>query len=74
MLFDPDEELTQVLLERALTVFKPLEIAAVAIDEDRGQDYILEAYRVKISIVRRFKMVLGLISMRASFRKVSRFV
>ena len=40
-----------------------------------GEQYLnLEAYRVKISSVCRFKMVLGFISMGASFRSASRFV
>jgi hypothetical protein len=74
LLFDPDDESTQATRERALAVFKPLEDAAVAVDDDEAQDLNLEAYRVKISSVRRFRMVLGFIAGGASFRSASRFV
>jgi hypothetical protein len=78
MLFDPDDEVTQSTRERALAVFKPLEDAAVAVDADdsdaREQDLNREAYRVKITSVCRFKMVIGFISMGASFHSASRFV
>ena len=43
VLFDPDDESTQSTRERALAVFKPLEDAAVALDEDGAQDLNLEA-------------------------------
>ena len=63
LLFNPDDELTQATRERALAVFRPLEDAAVADDAGTGQDMNLEAYRVKITSVCRFKMVLGFILM-----------
>ena len=52
-------------------MFKPLEDAEVALDEDGAQDLNLEAYRVKISSVCRFKMVLGFILIGASFWSAS---
>ena len=46
VLFDLDDKSTQSTRERALAVFKPLEDAEVALDEDGAQDLNLEAYRV----------------------------
>lgn len=76
VLFDPDDKSTQSTRERAFAMFKPLEDTEVALDdnEDGAQDLNLEAYSVKISSFRRIKMVLGFVSMGASFRSASRFV
>ena len=52
-------------------MFKPLEDAEVAFDEDGAQDLNLEVYRVKISSIHRFKMFLRFISMGASFWSAS---
>ena len=71
LLFDPDDNLMQARSERELAMFKLLENAAVTVDEDEAQDLNLEAYRVKISPFCRFKMVLGLILMGASFQSAS---
>lgn len=75
LLFDPVDEETQCTREKALAVFKPFEDAVVRENaSDAEQDLNRDVYRVKISSVRRFKMVLGFISMGASFRSASRFV
>lgn len=55
-------------------MFKPLADAAVTFNDDQAQDCNLEAYIVRISSVRRFKMVFVFISMGASFRSASQFV
>lgn len=78
LLFDQDDESTQSTHKRALADFRPLEDAAAAVDADPlaawEQDINQEAYRVKTTSAPRFKMVLGFISMGASFRSSSRFV
>jgi hypothetical protein len=70
LLFDPDDTDTQPTRDRALSIFKPLEDAALALGGD-GEDL---AYTVVIKHVRRFRLVQGFISKGASFRSASKFV
>ena len=67
LLFDQDDEATQSTRDRVLAVFKPLEDAAVMVDDSdlsaRYQDLNREAHRFKIMSVRRFKMITGFILM-----------
>jgi len=43
VLFDPDDESMQATRERVLAMFKTVEDAAVAVDENEAEDRILEA-------------------------------
>ena len=65
LLFDPDDEATQSTREKSLEIFKPLKDTAVVVDasDSASREKYLnqEAYRVKITSVCRFKMVLGFI-------------
>ena len=76
MLFYPNDKETQGTRERALAVFKHLhDDAALNDDEAPGeQDMNREEYYVTITSVCKFKIVLGFISMGASFRSASRLV
>lgn len=53
---------------------KSLKMLQLQFDEDEAQNLSLEECRVKISSVRRFKMVLGFTSMGVSLRSASQFV
>ncbi|KAI9909698.1 hypothetical protein PsorP6_014649 [Peronosclerospora sorghi] len=66
LLFDVDDESIHITRARALHVFK---LHEDALPEDNA-----DVYSVKIESVLRFKMVLGFVSKRESFRSASRFV
>lgn len=55
-------------------MFKPLEDATAAVDEDEAEGFTLEAYEVKTPSVCRFKTGLWFISMGKLFWNASQFV
>ena len=75
LLFDSDDEVTQSTREKSLVIFKPLEDVAVVVyasdSAAREKDLNREAHIFNIASVCRFKMILGFISMGASFLSAS---